>query len=112
MDYRNGEDSTISAIKSALRDRRAHFAVDAVSDGISTKILGQILDRQRGTAHIARVLPVKPEQLDLLPGGVKATMTIAPSVFQDVDPQSEAGKPEFRGECLRGIWNGLFKRGW
>ena len=87
VDYRNGDDATVSGIKSALEAAGASkvvYAFDAVAEKGSYQNIGRVID---SAGHIAMVLPPKEDK-----PAVEWSWTAVGSVHQDVKADSAEGK--------------------
>jgi NADPH2:quinone reductase len=82
VDYRNGEETTVNAIKTALNGRTVRCTVDAISTSSSQKILGKVVDTATGMAKIATVLPLNPVD-DMQ--GIQRSFTMSTFVFSDTE---------------------------
>jgi NADPH:quinone reductase len=80
VDYRDGAETTVDAIKTALDGRLVRYAVDAISASSSEKILQKVLGTATGTAKIATVLPLNPAD-DVQ--GIQRSFTMSTLVFSD-----------------------------
>lgn len=87
VDYRNGEEATVNAIRSSLGSTTIRLALDAISSSASEKLIGQTLGKSSGNAKIATVLPLNTaDEVE----GITRSFTISPLVFGDA---KEAGMP-------------------
>jgi len=80
VDYRNGEEATVEAIKATLNGRSIKLGIDAISTTSSERILGKVLNPASGTAKIATVLPLNPAD-DV--EGIIRSFTMSTLVFGD-----------------------------
>jgi NADPH2:quinone reductase len=80
VDYRDGEEATVEAIKAVLNGRSVRLALDAISATSSEKVLGRVLNPATGTAKIATVLPLNLAD-DVQ--GIKRSFTMSTLVFAD-----------------------------
>jgi NADPH2:quinone reductase len=80
VDYRNGDEATVEAIKAALNGRSVRLGLDAISTTSSERILGKVLNPASGTAKIATVLPINPAD-DV--EGIARSFTMSTLIFGD-----------------------------
>ena len=83
VDYRNGDDSVVEGIKSALKGAKLYNAFDAVSAHNSWINIGKVLEPD---GHITLVLPGTRKEL---PPSVKQSATMAGSLWKDLHFQKE-----------------------
>lgn len=100
VDYRSGDASVVSGIKSALGGQKLHYAFDAVSEHNSYTNIVQVLEPE---GHLTLVLPGK--QYEGIPESVKQSITMV--------GEAHAGDREFAyvmyKYMARGLTEGFFK---
>lgn len=80
VDYRDGEEATVRAIKAALSGRVLRLALDAIPTSSSEKVLVSVLNAATGMAKITTVLPLNPtDEVE----GIKRSFTMSTLVFSN-----------------------------
>ncbi|KAI9730584.1 MAG: hypothetical protein M1834_005827 [Cirrosporium novae-zelandiae] len=114
IDYRKGDESVVSEIKTALGGRKLKHAYDGVSEGSSARNIGKVLDPTAGSL-LTYVLTLEK---GVFPPAVKTNLTMVGDAHNPAPADSEAAKqgckigtPEFAYVMFRFFGRGLAK-GW
>jgi hypothetical protein len=115
IDYRQGDNAVVAALKSALGDEVPEFAFDAVSEKGTDLNICQVINKTSG--KIAMVLPGSPS--DLIPPGISRINTAVETSQDDLEKvitvhdlkQRGLGVKYFTTAMLKFIGRGL-NEGW